>query len=93
MTQTQLLDRSNLRFPLSYTLKVIMDATLSDQENEAGLSRVLSDLSIPFAIKNQRLSTSGFYMTYSIMVTINTYETMRSLYIKLKNVPGLKFAV
>jgi putative lipoic acid-binding regulatory protein len=82
-----------LSFPVTFELKVIMDATIPDKTNIANLEMVLSSLNIPHELLRHRLSASGRYMSFSFLVTIHKHPILTGLYKELGTIPGLKFAV
>lgn len=91
---TQDLNKSErISFPVTFDLKVIMDATIPDSVNEANIEALLGGLQIRNRHTRHRLSSSGRYMSYTYSVTIESYQVLSNLYSDLKTLPGLKFAV
>lgn len=82
-----------ISFPVTFELKVIMDATIPDKTNSANIEMVLKGLDIPFKPLHHRLSTTGRYMSFTYEVTIDDHPVLTGLYKELGTIPGLKFAV
>ena len=82
-----------ISFPVSFELKVIMDATIPDKVNTDNIESVLKELDIPFKWLRNRLSSKGRYMSFTYKVTIGEYTVLEGLYQRLKTLPGIKFAV
>jgi len=82
-----------LKFPVDYKLKVIMDATINDDENKATLTGIFNRLGIENKNWSSRLSREGSYISFSVMVTLNNQTVFDNLYHELKNVPAIKWAV
>ncbi len=82
-----------VEYPVTFALKAVMDATVSDDENIANLTKVFYDLDIVHAYKNKRLSSKGNYISFTYMVTLTAKKQLDDMYVKLKLVKGLKFAL
>ncbi len=80
-------------FPVTFTLKAVMDATISDDDHIAALTGVFELLDISHNYKNKRLSSKGNYVSFTYLVTLVTKQQMDSMYGKLKQIKGLKFAL
>jgi putative lipoic acid-binding regulatory protein len=82
-----------LSFPVTFELKIIMDATIADKVNLNNIEELLKGLEIPHQRLRSRLSNRGRYMSYTYRVTIVTHALLKDLYKKLKALPGLKTAI
>jgi putative lipoic acid-binding regulatory protein len=82
-----------ISFPVTYELKIIMDATIPDDVNKKNIHDLLEGLKIPHDSLRHRLSEKGRYMSFTYRVTISKYSVLKDLYEKLKALPGIKFAV
>ena len=83
----------DIEFPVAYKLKVIMDATVPDDENSANINEVFEELSIPNSNWKSKLSKKGNYISFSIMVHVKSQEKFDALYSKLDELEALKWAV
>ena len=82
-----------IEFPVTFTLKAVMDATIPDDDHIAALTEVFKLLDISHNYKNKRLSTKGRYVSFTYLVTLVTKQQMENMYEKLKQIKGLKFAL
>jgi putative lipoic acid-binding regulatory protein len=82
-----------LKFPVSFDLKVFMDATIPDEQNKAEVAARLYDLEIPFSHWEKRLSSKGKYVCFTVSVTVNNDGIFKDLYRELKTIPGIKLAI
>jgi putative lipoic acid-binding regulatory protein len=85
--------RTKVDFPVTYDLKVFMDATVPDKINKNNLARVLYELEVPFSHWNKRLSSEGKYISFSVSITVNNKTIFTRLYKELKELPGVKYAI
>lgn len=86
--------KPEIKYPLTFDLKVIMISKPGDSQNMAALNIILEDLLIELK-KNWSLkkSESGNYTTYTGKITVKSKEQMHALYGKLKDHPSVKFAL
>lgn len=82
-----------ISFPVSFELKVIMDATIPESENAGNIDALLKRLGIPAAFQRKRLSRNGRYMSFTYQVEIESHKVLKDLYETMKTLPGMKFAV
>jgi putative lipoic acid-binding regulatory protein len=82
-----------LSFPVTFELKVIMDATIPDKVNTTNIEGLLNKMNIPKKGLRNRLSEKGRYMSYTYEVTIIDHATLKELYKELKTLPGIKMAI
>ena len=82
-----------ISFPVTFNLKIIMDATIPEEQNIKNIEEVLDDLEIPKKSMGKRLSSSGRYMSFTYEVMIREHPILKALYKNLKSLPGIKFAV
>jgi putative lipoic acid-binding regulatory protein len=82
-----------ISFPVNFELKVIMDATIPENENKANIEALLQRLEIKCKYLRKRLSKNGRYMGFTYTVTLEDHKKLKALYDELKALPGLKFAV
>ena len=82
-----------ISFPVTFELKVIMQATIPEEENRRNIESVLEGLEIPHQGLRRRLSMKGRYMSFTYRVTITRHPVLKKLYDDLKSIPGIKFAV
>jgi putative lipoic acid-binding regulatory protein len=82
-----------VEYPVAFTLKAVMDATISDEENRKRITSVFYELDIVHTFKNKRLSSKGNYISFTYLVTLTAKKQLDDMYGKLKLVKGLKFAL
>jgi len=84
---------AKVEFPVTFDLKAVINATISDKENMANLTAVFNALKIKNSYIGNKKSSKGTYVSYNYKVTLLNKELLEQLYSNLKNVPELKFAL
>ncbi len=87
------MNNQELLFPVTYRLKAVMTAALSDTENKQQLINVFNRLGISYLFQSKNKSSKGTYVSFTYEVTLNDRQTMNRLYILLKEIENLKFAL
>ena len=87
------LDGKKIEFPVTFNLKAVMSGTGSDDENKKKIVALFSELGIKNKYQDKKASSKGTYTSFTFEVTLNSREEMENLYVRLKNVDGLKFAL
>ncbi len=87
------IENAKMKFPVTFQLKAVMDSASTDNENQAKLSFVLENLKIKNKYISNNKSSKGNYISYNYQVTLINKLQLETLYIDLKKVPGLKFAL
>ena len=82
-----------IKFPVSYDLKVIMLSNENHEENTQLIEPIFSALNIKYKTWSNRPSGKGTYTSYSINVQIKDQNTMNKLYEELKKIPQVKMAL
>ncbi len=82
-----------IEFPVTYELKVVFDATASDDENKKKLLDVFGRLNVTNSYKGNNKSSKRAYVSYNYEENLQNKEQLEKLYSDLKNLPGLKFAL
>jgi len=82
-----------IKFPVKYDLKVIIDATIPQEESKIALSNALKEIKVPFKFKTERLSKTSKYISFTISVNIENQEIMKKMYAELNKVSGFKMAI
>lgn len=82
-----------LKFPVSYHLKAVLEASLGVEQDKKNLEAVFSSQKVPYSFQELRPSAKGNYISYTYKVTLQTEQQLQALYNKLKSVKGLKFAL
>ena len=88
-----LFKNEQVEFPVKYNLKVILDATIPDHQNRDELVKALEELKVSHENWKDKLSKNGRYISFTIHVEIVSREQLYALYNRLKDIPGVKFAV
>ncbi len=81
--------KSKLKFPLSFDLKVVMEAG-DDEDNKSLIKGVFEDLKIPYFEWDVRESSQGNYRRYSVKITLISKKRMEELYSVLSKTPKVK---
>jgi hypothetical protein len=82
-----------VEYPVSFEMKVIVDAKLPEAETRKQLANVYDTTSVPHKIIHHRLSKEGKYISFTIAVTIDSKEILELLYERLKGISGMKMAI
>ncbi len=82
-----------IEFPVTFELKAVMQGTDSDTENKGKLVAVFDKLKIKNRYLDKKISSKGTYTSFTFEVSLNSKEQMDTLYVVLKDVEGLKFAL
>ena len=88
-----LFKNEQLRFPVKYNLKVILDATIPDHQNREEIVKALGELKVTHGNWKEKLSKKGRYISFTVHVEIVSREQLYALYNRLKEIPGVKFAI
>lgn len=91
-TPTELQGQS-IEFPVTFELKAVMAGTEKDAEHMKKLETVFSNLKIKYGYLHKKESSKGSYVSFTYKVTLIDKEQLDSLYVNLKEIKELKFAV
>jgi putative lipoic acid-binding regulatory protein len=87
------LKNEKIIFPIDYNIKIILDATITEQESKAEILAVFENLDIPHFDWKTKLSSGGKYISFTIEIKIKDQPSFDSLYKQLNNIDGIKWAV
>jgi len=90
---TDIFHGKKVKYPVSFEMKSVMDFDDNDARNKASLEKVFTDHQIIYRFVSQKVSSKGSYMSYTYHVTIVSKGQMEKMYLALKSVEGLKFAL
>lgn len=82
-----------LKFPVSYNLKAVLEASLGEEQDKKNLEAVFISQEVPYSFLDHRPSAKGNYISYTYKVTLQNEQQLQALYTSLKAVKGLKFAL
>jgi len=82
-----------IKFPVSYTLKVILENSIAEKNHLKELKSVLLKLGVEYKSFSSRLSSNKKYISFSVGIKVDDRQTFDSLYIELKKIPGIKYAL
>ncbi|MGI6393549.1 MAG: DUF493 family protein [bacterium] len=90
----QITNKTEVIYPATIDLKVIMLVSSGDKKNIFDLNGILQKLNIPLK-KEWKISKSsaGKYSSYTGKVTVASKEVMYKLFEELSNHPLVKFAI
>ena len=85
--------QEKIKFPVKFQLKAIFDNSIAKDKHIKNLKEVLLKLSIKSYQFTDKLSSNGKYISISVAVKIDNKNTFEKLYIELKLIPGIKYAL
>jgi putative lipoic acid-binding regulatory protein len=80
-------------FPVSFELKVVVETLVSLAETQRQLDSMLLRLAVANEYLGVKESGKGKFASHTIRVLLLNQEHLDELYVELKKLPGLKFAV
>ena len=83
----------SVNYPVSFDLKVIIEARIDADDSQKKLESLLKKLKVPFSDWRRRPSSGGKYISFTVRVDIDSAELMEKMYKDIKEVAGVKFAV
>lgn len=86
-------DKTEVEFPVTYDLKVILDTNEKIEIQQRNLELVLEDAEVNFDFVKSKHSTRGNFVSLTMNITLNDLNQMGYLYHRLKLLPGIKFAI
>jgi len=87
------LSEQEIKYPINFDFKALMDATINDDENKENIIEVFNKNNITYLYHDKKISTKGTYISFTFKITINSKDVMKKFYTDLKVVKGLKFAL
>lgn len=88
-----LFGKEQVKYPVQFDLKVIMDNQLPEEENRQKVTQVLEKNHIPFSSWRSKLSSNNTYISLTVNIRIENRTILKSLYDDLKSIPEVKYAV
>jgi len=85
--------KDTLDFPQSFTIKLIVENLLTDRENRKNIEAILMSENIDGTDWSTRLSKEGKYLSYNVGVTVKDKNQMDRLYLKVKDLANIKYAI
>ncbi len=85
--------KEQIEFPVSYVLKAIIDNSLPKEESIKNLKSLFLKLGVAYQSFSSKLSSNGKYISFSVKIRVEDKSTFESLYVGLKSVPGIKYAL
>jgi len=87
------MENETLKFPQSFTIKLIVENVLTDKENKKNIEAVLLSENIKGNDWSCKLSKEAKYISYNVGVTVVDQNQMNRLYGKIKDLPHIKYAI
>ena len=87
------MSEKNIKYPVKFRFKIILENILSDKENEENITKILNNLEISYVNFTKTHSSNKKYTSYSASVTVNNKETLYKLYKEIKEIKNFKFAI
>lgn len=85
--------KETLVFPQSFTIRLIVENMLTERENKLNIEAILSSENIEGSDWSSKVSKEGKYLSYNVGVTVEDKNQMDRLYLKMKDLPHLKYAI
>lgn len=86
-------NNKEIKFPVSYTLKAILDNSIAEESHTKELKSILLKLGVAYKSFSSKLSSNGKYISISVGIKVDDRKIFDSLYIELKKIPGIKYAL
>lgn len=87
------MNKETLKFPQSFTMKLIVENVLTDKENKKNIEALLLSENIKGSNWSLKLSKEAKYVSYNVDVTVADQNQMTRLYEKIKDLPYIKYAI
>ncbi len=88
-----LFGRESVNYPVNFDLKAIIESAIKPEDSIAAMEHLFRKFNIPFSGWRTRPSSGGKYISYTVSVEIRSQGMLEDLYMELKKLPGLKFAL
>ncbi len=82
-----------VRFPVRFPLKAMMDASIDDSINKARLVAVFRTLELDYLFSDKKMSSKGNYVSFTYKIKVMNKTQFDRLYVMLRQVEGLKYAL
>lgn len=87
------LKKEELNFPVSYVLKAIFDNMESKENHIRNLKFLFQKLGITYNEFSSKMSSNKKYISFSVGIKVDTREIFDKLYIELRKLPHIKYAL
>jgi len=87
------LQNQQVKYPVTYNLKAVMDGTRYDDENKEDIVNIFKKLDIVYSYLDKKLSSKGSYVSFTYKVTLTSKDQMYKMYEGLRALNSLKFAL
>ena len=91
--QDKIFGDEEVKFPVNYDLKVILDNTGEKATLQEAIKIVLQDNKVSFSNWRSKLSSNDKYISFTVNVNIYSHDQMTGLYEGLKSIVGIKLAL
>ena len=91
--KNKLFGDEEVKFPVNYDLKVILDNKGKNEDDQAAIKEVLLANKVTHSNWRSKFSSNQKYISFTVNVSINSHEQMSSLYEGLKTIDGIKLAL
>lgn len=82
-----------VKFPVNYDLKVILDNKGNKETQQQAIEKVLIIHKVTFSDWRSKYSSNDKYISFTVNININSHEQMTGLYEGLKSIEGIKLAL
>ena len=82
-----------VKFPVNYDLKVILDNKGDKETHQGSIEKVLKSHKISFSSWRSKFSSNDKYISFTVNININSHEQMTKLYESIKTIDGIKIAL
>ena len=84
---------AEIKFPVTFNFKAMMDATINDDTNKEKLVEAFDKYAIEYLYEDKKISSKGTYVSFTYKITILNRPLMNDFYAHLKTIDSLKFAL
>ena len=82
-----------LNFPLTFIMKVIMQAETAPGGNRALIEAVLSDTAVACDAWKEKASGAGRFVSYSVSLTVQDRTQFVRIHERVAGIPGVRFVL
>ncbi len=87
------MEKPEIIFPQSFNLKLIVEASIPIAESKKSIELALARCGVENSFINTLASSKGRYLSYAYHVIVDSKQQLESLYAKVAEVKGVKFAL
>ncbi len=82
-----------IEFPMRFDMKLIVSAQYSIEDTRISINDIFNECMVANEFNEVKTSEKGNYRTYSYSVIVLDQQHFNEVYMMIRRVPGLKFAL